>query len=136
MKFQQFLQFIADRDGFIPSMHLRWVIHQNPRNTAREEAIAATILEQANPRENITGHFPWGPEQNMVLQQLWFHPHRQEIEWRDIPVKDAQELYSVVSTEHGDLPVPNAVKEPETVRADFQARLKEILGEDYEAEGE
>ena len=46
------------------------VIRKNPRKTAREEAIAAEIIEQANPREHITGHFPWGPEQQMVLQQL------------------------------------------------------------------
>jgi len=127
MKFKQFIQFIADPDGAIPTMRLRWVIYNNPRSTAREEAIAASVIEQANPRENITSHFPWGPEQQLILQQLWIHPEQETAEWRDIPIKGAEDLYSVAQTKHGDLPVPNTVKEPGMFRCDFQQRIKEML---------
>lgn len=127
MKFKQYLALITAPDGFIPTPHFRWEIRQNARSTAREEAIAAHVLEQANPRENITGHFSWGPEQQLVLQQLWIHPDREVTEWRDTPTKGAEELYSVVPTEHGDLPVPNAVKEPGVVQGDFQQRIRKIL---------
>jgi len=130
MNFKQFQSIMSDKDGFVPTPRFRQVIQTNTRSTAREEAIAAKIIESANPRENVTGHYGWGAEQQIVLQQLWIHPKREEIEWRDIPVKGDQQLYSVVSTEHGPLPVPEAVKEPETIRADFHERLKDILGED------
>ena len=140
MKFKQYLAFIAAPDGFIPTPHLRWEIRQNPRATAREEAIVGKILEEANPRENITGRFPWGPEQQMVLQQLWIHPAgsrgithvegKEVTEWRDITIKGAQELYTDVPTEHGeDLPIPNAIKEPGVIQGDFGQRIKEILGD-------
>ena len=131
MKFKQYLEIIGDK-GFIPTSRFQWVIHKNPRKTAREEAIAASIIEQSNPRENITGSFSWGPEEQMVLQQLWFHPEREELQWRDVPVRDAKKLFSVESTEFGDMPVPNAVKEPGMIRGDFQQRLHEILGEEDE----
>lgn len=143
MKFKQYLTIITDHKGFFPTGRFQWVIRKNPRKTAREEAIAASVIEQANPRENITGHFPWGPEEQMVLQQLWVHPeshkggHRLQdhgLDWRDVPTKGASELYSVEQTESGELPVPSAVKEPGQVEGDFQQRVKEILGED-QAEG-
>lgn len=130
MKFKQYLALIADSNGFVPTPRLQWVIRQNPRKTAREEAIAAKVIEQANPRENITGHFPWGPEEQMVLQQLWIHPRGSVCKWRDVPTKGASDLYSVEQTEHGELPVPNAVKEPGQVEGDFRERVKEISGED------
>lgn len=132
MKFKQYLAFITAPDDFVPTPHFQWTIRKNPRKTAREEAIAAEVLQQANPRENITGHFPWGPEQQLVLQQLWIQPERELIEWRDVPTAGATELYSVEQTELGPLPVPNAIKEPGTVRGDFRQRLREILGEDHE----
>ena len=130
MKFKQYIALITDPAGFIPiPHHLRWSIKKNPRKTAREEAIAAEIIEKANPRENITGHFPWGAEEQMVLQQLWIHPEKELINWRDVPTEKAAELYSVEETEFGDLPVPNSIKEPGMVRGDFQQRIREILGE-------
>lgn len=144
MKFREYLTLIADPAGFIPTPRLRWVIHKNPRKTAREEAIAAEIIEKANPRENITGRFPWGAEEQMVLQQLWIHPEgfniaplagqpeKELVEWRDIPTKGAKELYSVEETEFGDLPVPRAINEPGTIQCDFQQRIREMLGEDSE----
>lgn len=122
-------QALADQNGFLPTPLFQWVIHTNPRHTAREEAIAAKVIEAANPRENITGRFPWGTEQSMVLQQLWIHPHSAETAWKDVPIKDAESLYSVHHTEYGELPVPNAVAQPETIKADFLKRLKEILRE-------
>ena len=128
MKFKEYLQLISEPDGFVPTSRLQWVIHKNPRKTAREEAIAAEIIEKANPRENITGHYPWGAEEQMVLQQLWIHPEKELIEWRDVSTEKAAELYSVEETEFGDLPVPNAVKEPGMVRGDFGQRIREILG--------
>jgi len=131
VKFKQYLTLISDPDGFIPTTRLWLVIHKNPRKTAREEAIAAEVIQQANPRENITGRYPWGPEETVILQQLWFHPDREQSEWRDVPVKDADKLYSVEQTECGDLPVPNALKEPGIVRADFPQRLKDITGNNY-----
>ncbi len=130
MKFKQYLQLITDPNGFIPTPRFQWVIRQNPRKTAREEAIAAEVIEQANPRENITGHFPWGPEQQMVLQQLWIHPELEEAVWRDVPIRGASDLFSVEQTESGALPVPVAVKEPGQVVGDFPGKLREILGEE------
>ncbi len=130
MKFKQYIALIADPSGFIPTPRFRWTIHKNTRKTAREEAIAASVIEQANPRENITGHFPWGPEEQMVLQQLWLQPDRGLAEWRDVPVEGAKDLFTEVQTEVGDLPVPNAVREPGTVRGDFAGRIREILGDD------
>jgi hypothetical protein len=129
MKFKQYLNIIADSQGFIPLFRFRWEIRRNPRKTAREEAIAAKVMEMANPRENITGHFPWGPEEQMVLQQLWIQPEKELVVWRDVHVKGSGGLYSVVETAFGDLPVPNSVKEPGTVQGDFRERLREILGE-------
>ncbi len=126
MKFKQYLTLVTDQKGFFPIRRC-WFIHQNPRKTAQEEAIAAKVIEQANPRENITGHFPWGAEQQLVLRELWVHSESLEFEWRDMPIIGAEELYS---TQDG-LPVPNAVKEPGQVVGDFNERLGEILGEDY-----
>ena len=131
MKFQKYLQLITDSAGFIPIARFQRVIRKNPRKTAREEAIAAEIIEKSNPRENISGHFPWGPEEQFVLQQLWIHPERELIEWRDVPTEQASELYSVEDTEYGELPVPNAIKEPGMVRGDFRQRLRELLSEDW-----
>lgn len=134
MKFKEYLALISSPDGFIPTPRLKWIIRQNVRKTAREEAIAAEVIKQANPRENITGHFPWGPEQQLVLQQLWIRPGpppaAQTVEWRDIPIEGASDLSYIEETAFGPLPVPNAVKEPGTVRGDFSARIKEALGED------
>ncbi len=130
MKFKTYLALITDPLGFIPIPRLQWVIKKNPRKTAREEAIAAEIIEVANPRENITGHYPWRAEEQMVLQQLWIHPEKELIEWRDVRTEKAAELYSVEETEFGDLPIPNILKEPGMVRGDFQQRIREILGED------
>ncbi len=130
MKFKQFLALVAGTDGFIPMPRLQWVIQTNSRPTAREEAIAAKILEEGNPRQNITGHFPWSSEQQLVLQQLWIQPEKEIVEWRDIAIEGAEDLYSTEGTEFGPMPVPNAVKEPGAVRGDFSARVKEALGED------
>jgi hypothetical protein len=130
VKFRQFLQFVSDDNGFIPTTRFRWVIHRNPRSTAREEAIAAEVLRQANPRENLSGSYPWGPEETKVLEQLWIHAKNELLVWRPVPTKDAAKLYSVVSTEYGDLPIPNSIKQPGTVHGDFAARVKEILGQD------
>lgn len=129
MKFKKFLDLTTGPDGFVPTPRLQWVIRKNTRSTAREEAIAAEVLQQANPRENITGHYPWGPEEQLVLQQLWIHPDKELAEWRDVPTKGGEDLYSVGQTDSGDLPVPNAIKEPGMVQGDFKQRLKEALGE-------
>ena len=129
MTFKQYLKLITDKRGFIASPHLRWAIRKNPRSTAREEAIAAKVIADANPRENITGHYPWGPEQQLVLQQLWRHQDDRS-EWRDVPTEGAEELY----TDQDGLPVPNAVREPGQVVGDFPGRLKEILGDDFSEE--
>ena len=129
MKFKEYLSIIAGNDGFIPTPRFQWVIRTNSRSTVREEAIAAKIIESANPRENITGYFSWGPEQQLVLQQLWIHPDRCDAEWRDVPIEGAKELYTAEQTEFGEMPVPNAVKEPGTVQGDFQGRIRELLGE-------
>src|SRR3990167_1265043 len=118
MKFKQYLGTISDASGFFPTSALPQVIRKTAPPTAREEAIAASVIQQANPRENISGHFPWGPEEQMVLQQLWIRPdsdNELRNEWRDVPVERASELYSTVETEHGPLNVPNAVKEPGAV---------------------
>jgi len=138
MKTKQLLEilFPSDQRGFIAIPPLRFIIRKNTRETAREEAIAAEVLKQANPRENITGHYPWGPEESLVLQQLWVNPERELIEWRDVPTADAQKLYSMTSTEFGDIPIPNAVKEPGQIKGDFQERLREILGNEEMEEEE
>ena len=133
MKFREYLALITDPDGFVPTPRLQWIIRKNKRKTAREEAIAAEIIEVANPRENITGHYPWRAEEQFVLQQLWIHPEKELIEWRDVSTEKAAELYSVEETEFGNLPVPNAVKEPGMVRGDFGQRIRDILGEDQAA---
>jgi hypothetical protein len=135
MKFKQLLQLLSDLDGFFPTPQLQWVIRKNPRNTAREEAIAAEVLKQANPRENISGSYPWGPEEKLVLQQLWVNSNfdgTEVIEWRDVPIKGAEQLYSMTSTEFGDIPIPNAIKEPGQIKGDFQQRLNELLGGEEE----
>ena len=129
MKFKEFLELIADTQGFIPTGHLRRIIHKNPRNTAREEAIAAKIIEQANPLQNISGRHPWGEEEQFVLQQLWIRPTDDHVEWRDVPLL-AKPLFTVEETEHGPLPVPKAVREPSVVPMDLQARINEALGEE------
>ena len=132
MKFRQYIDKAGDGKGFFPALDLRWVIRKNSSHTAREEAIAASVIQQANPRENISGHFPWGPEEQMVLQQLWIpHWESEKVEWRDVPVEGAAKLYSTVETEHGPLNVPNSVKEPGVVQGDFSQRLRETLGEDF-----
>ena len=129
MKFKQYLQIVTDPAGFIPSPRFQWVIRKNPRKTAREEAIAAQIIEKANPRENISGRYPWDKEEQMVLQQLWINPDQEIVVWRDVPTAKASELYSVEDTEFGELPVPNSIKQPGMIRADFQQRISELLGE-------
>jgi len=127
MKFKHYLASIADADDFIPTPRFRWVIRKNPRKTAREEAIAAEVIQQANPRENITGRFPWGPEQQMVLQQAWINPDSESPEWRDVPIEGANELCS----DDDGIPIPNAVKEPGQVRGNFPQKLREVLGDNY-----
>jgi hypothetical protein len=132
MKFKQFLAQLADQDGFIPTAHLRWVIRSNTRNTAREEAIAAEVIRQANPRENITGSFPWGPEQSMILQQLWRKTDGSDSQWRDVTTHDADKLFSTHQTKQGPLPVPNTFSDPEEIQPNFKQRLAELLGDDYD----
>ena len=133
MKFKQYLALIADEDGYFPTPRLRQIIRTNARKTAREEAIAAEIIKKANPRQNITGRFPWGAEEQLVLQQMWMNvDQRFQNQWRDVPIEGAEDLYTVEETEFGELPVPNAVKEPGQVRGDFEDRIKEALGEDHE----
>ena len=128
MKPKDYLSLITDHLGFVPTPLLQWVIRKNLRKTAREEAIAAEVVRQANPRENITGHFPWGPEEQMVLQQWWEAiDDNTKGEWRDVPIEGADSLYS--TTEDG-LPVPNALKEPGQIPMDLHAKLKETLRED------
>lgn len=131
MKFKQFLALVTDPDGFIALPHFQWTIQTNQRPTAREEAIAAKILQEANPRQNISSYAGWGPEQQSVLQQLWIHPEKILIQWRNVPDKDLQNLYSTENTESGPLPVPNVIKEPEIVRGNFREKIKEILGGGY-----
>lgn len=126
MKFKDYLATISDSSGFFPLPHLRWIIKKNTRPTAREEAIAAEVIRQANPRENISGSYPWGPEEQMILQQLW--TDGTDIQWRNVPVHAADSLYSV----QDGLPVPNAVNEPGAVVGDFRERLSEILGDDFQ----
>jgi len=122
---------MVDSRGFFPTWKLRWVIRKNTRHTSREEAIAAKIIEQANPRENITDRFPWGPEEQMILQQLWLHQDKGAREWRDVPIKGIEYLCTTVATDHGDMPVPNAVKEPGTVVGDFGKRLNELTDGEF-----
>jgi len=124
MKPKDYLIIITDLNGFVSTPRLQWVIKKNPRKTAREEAIAAEVLRQANPRENITGNFPWGPEEQMVLQQLWIGPNLAE--WRDVPIRGAEGFFSNVD----GMPVPNAIKEPGVVRGDFRQKLRKTLRED------
>jgi hypothetical protein len=123
-------------DGFTSTPHFRWDFRQNPRPTAREEAIAAKMIEEANPRENIAGHYPWGPEQQWVLQQLFVKLDEDveagPYEWRDVPRKGADALYSIEQTEHGDLPIPDAVGKPGVIQGDFRQRIREALGEDVD----
>ena len=128
MKFREYLDLVTDQEGFIPLPYFREVIHKNTRPTAREEAIAASILEQANPRENISGHAGWGQEESYVLQQPWIQPETGELEWRDVPRLD-RHLYSTQDTKLGPLPVPNAVRKPETIPMDLYAKVREALGE-------
>ena len=129
MKFKQYLQAISDNHGFFPTNHLKWTVQKNPRPTAREEAIAAQILEQANPRENISAHAGWDKEETLVLQQLWLNPTSHETQWRDVPNQDLEDLYSTKNTKYGPMPVPNAISQPETVKADFTDKIREALGE-------
>ena len=129
MKFKRYQQLIADLNGFIPTPRFRWVIRKNERSTAREEAILGEVQRQANPRENITGHYPWGPEEQMVLQQLWIHQEKETATWKDVLIEGAEELYSTEQTESGEeFPVPNAIKEPGMIKGDFPAKLGEMLG--------
>ena len=129
MKPKQYVALVTDSDGFVATPRFQWAIHKNTRSTAREEAIAAKIIEQADPRNNISSRFPWGTEEQLILQQLWILPASQLVEWRDVPTEGGQDLYSVEQTESGPLPVPDAVKEPGMVRGDFGQRLKELLGD-------
>ena len=126
MKPKDYLKLIQDDRGFVPLPIFRSFLRKNPRKTAREEAIAAEVIRQANPRQNISGHHPWGPEESWVTRQLW--TNGEDIEWRDIPKQD-KHLYEVEETRVGPLPVPNAVKHPETVPMDLQAKIRELLGE-------
>jgi len=128
MKPKDYLTLIADDGGYIPTPRFRRIIRQNMRQTAREEAIAAKVLEAANPRENITGRHPWGEEEQFVLQQLWIHA-TQRPEWRDVPTLD-RHLYSTVETEYGPLPVPEAVRQPEQIPMDLAAKVREALGDE------
>jgi len=132
VKFKDYLRLVADLNGFVPTQRLRWIIRKNDRPTAREEAIVAKVIEAANPRNNITGHYGWGPEEQMVLQQLWINPETTAIDWRDIPTKDATKFYSVEETDSGPLPIPNFIKEPGAVQGDFGKRVSEILGKDID----
>ena len=132
MKFKQYLALIRDKDGFIPTPNLRWVIRKNDRATAREEAIAASIIEQANPRENITGHYGWDKEEQLVLQQMWINPSNEYIKFVDVPIQGAEDLYTTEDTKYGPMPVPNAIKAPGTIVGNFHERLDDILGKDYQ----
>jgi hypothetical protein len=130
MDFQEYIQLISDNRGFFPTQCFRRIIHKNPRNTAREEAIAHEVLRQANPRQPISGSHPWAPEEQFVYQQLWIHTQNQDPEWRDIPTLDSH-LYEVETTPDGkQLPVPNAVKQPQAIPMDLQAKIREALGEE------
>ena len=120
-------EYLAALDGWTPTTFMRWVIRKNERPTAREEAIAAEVIKQANPRENITGHFPWGPEEQLVLQQLWTHSE-EDPKWVDVPIAGASELFTV--DEETGIPIPNAVREPEVVEMDLESKLEELLGDD------
>jgi hypothetical protein len=126
MKFREYLALMSDDAGFIPTPHLRRVIRKNTRPTAREEAIAASVLEQANPRDNISGHAGWDKEETVVLQQLWIQPESGTTQWRDVPTLDSH-LYS--TTESG-MPVPNAVRQPEAVPMDLYAKVRQALGQE------
>jgi len=80
-------------------------------------------MQQANPRENVTGSFPWAPEEQFVLQHWWANNDNGNVEWRDVPIHDAEKLYTV--TDKG-LPVPNSIREPGVVRGDFFQRMREL----------
>ena len=126
MKFKQYLAFISsDPNGFIPTPHMRQIIRKNDRPTVREEAILGKLIESADPRHNITGHYGWNQEEQLVLQQLWIREAPVASEWRDVPTEGADELYT--TTEEG-IPVPNAVNQPEVLHMDINERLREILG--------
>lgn len=125
MKFKDYVKLISE-GGFIPLPRFKWALKKNPRKTAREEAIAASVIQQANPRENISGSHPWGPEESWILQQLWINPDTEEIEWRDI-LKYDKHLYTNVETEYGPIPIPNSIKEPEILPMDLQEKLRELL---------
>ena len=127
MKPKTYFALIADPNGFLPTPRLRRTIKKNDRPTAREEAIAHDVIRKANPRENISGSYPWGPEESLVLQQLWIH-QKLEPEWRDVPIID-QHLYTTQETKFGPLPVPNAVKQPEAVPMDLMSKVREAIGE-------
>lgn len=126
MKFKQYLSIMVDDRGFFPIPKFRWVLNKNTRKTAREEAIAASVLQQANPRENISKSHPWGPEEQWILQQAWIHPETLEVELRPVPFND-KHLYTTAETEHGPLPIPNAIKEPEILPMDLHEKLRELF---------
>ncbi len=130
MKFKEYIAIISDPAGFIPTPRLQWIIRKNTRATAREEAILGAVIEQANPRENVTGSFSWNAEEQPILQQLWITPDRVDAEWRDVDIKGAEDLFTEVETKFGPMPVPNAVKEPGVVPMDLKNRVREMLGED------
>jgi hypothetical protein len=133
MKFKDYLRLITDDTGFMPLPRIRAVIRRNKRKTAREEAIAAEVLRQANPRENISGHYPWGPEEQWHLQQLWINVTTEEVEWRDVLPSGVKHLYSIEETEYGDLPVPNSIREPGVVvMDDLRDKIREAMGDDAE----
>ncbi len=124
MKYRQFIKLITGPDGFLPTPHLRRIIRKNDRPTAREEAIAAKVIEEANPRENISGHYGWDKEETFILQQLWIRPSDEQAEWRDVPISGAD--YLVSYTEDG-MPVPEAVREPAVLEMDLVQRIRELL---------
>lgn len=124
MKFREYVNLIKDPDGFFPTLRLRRIIRRNTRKTAREEAIAAEVIRQANPRSNITGHYPWSTEEQFVFQQLWVRESPSAVEWRDIPTAGEKELFTV---DESGLPIPNALKEPEVVEMDLYGKVRELL---------
>jgi len=134
VKFREYLDLIGDEGGWIPLPRFREVVRHNTRPTSREEAIAASVLEQANPRENISGHAGWGQEETIALEQLWIHLETSELQWRDVPRLD-KHLYSIQDTRLGPLPVPNAVRKPETIPMDLRAKIREALGEVGQEDG-
>jgi len=126
MKPKDYLAIITDKDGWIATPHIHKVLRKNSRNTAREEAIAHEVIKQANPRENISGSHPWGPEEKWVYVQLWVHP-KLGSQWRDVPTSN-EPGYTIEDTQQGELPIPDAVRQPAAVPMDLQARVREVLG--------